>query len=292
MTTPAEHEFYKQKIAQLTPAIPVQVKKLSHQEIKHPAKFSTGFVQIFRELLIENLRKPWRFPEPLVLDPFAGVGTIHELRPEFVTFGMEIEQEWADCSHFTYCGDSTTMPDYWTGMFQAICTSPVYGNRMSDHHTPGDCSECFGVGTFEIDVTQLGDLSRRLHRDTCPKCQGTGKESSKRMTYRHVLGHELQPNNTGQFQFTQNEYKQLHFAVYQECYRVLEPGGIMIVNVSDHIRQGKRQPVCKWHELALKRTGFTHIRTQEVNTTRMGFGANHDLRVETEEFQIYRRAGP
>jgi len=530
----------------MTSQIPVPTKFLG-QDAKHPAKFSAGFIDIFRELLIEQLRKPWKFPEPLVLDPFAGVGTIHELRPEFVTFGMEIEPEWADCSPFTYCGDSTQMPNYWQDMFQAVVTSPcleqselvlthdlrwvpagdvqagdellafdefspgekvggrpmrrryrvatvtqsyaakkecvavcldngqrvicttdhpwlanryshkteafrwveakdllafpyvsrqftpwqqeqsfdagwlsgmfdgegsiyfgthgapklsmsqkvgplsdrfvsgmteldikvasyekskssdvmthmvtggvpdilstlgrlrpdrlianfmngnqienctvqpervkvvavipvgmqniqgittstgtyigagflhhnTYGNRMADHHTPGDCSECGGLGYFEADVTTIGDHLPNIRHAQCPKCLGTKKESSKRMTYRHVLGRELNPGNTGMYQFTQNEYKQLHYAVYEECHRILEPGGIMIVNVSDHIRKGQRQPVCQWHKGAMRNAGFTHVRTQEVSTNRMGFGANSDVRVDTEEFQIYRKA--
>jgi hypothetical protein len=63
---------------------------------KHPAKFSAGFIDVFRALLTQHLYTPWKYPEPLIFDPFAGVGTIHQLRPEFTTYGYEIEPEWAN----------------------------------------------------------------------------------------------------------------------------------------------------------------------------------------------------
>lgn len=232
------------------PQIPTDPHKLGETR-KHPAKFSNGFIEIFREMLLQYLQVPWKYETPLVLDPFAGVGTIHQLRPQFATFGVEIETEWADMSQFTYQGDSTSLPDHWTGMFQAICTSPVYGNRMSDHHDAQD--------------------------------------SSKRNTYKHVLGHDLAHNNTGMYQFTQSEYRRLHEKVYAECWRVLELGGIFILNVSDHIRKGERMPVAAWHRSVLNSVGFNFLRNQDVQTQRLGFGANSSQRVESEQIMIFRR---
>src|SRR4051812_9154581 len=95
---------------------------------RHPAKFSNGFIDIFRSLLHQHLYTPWKYPEPLVFDPFAGVGTIHQLRPEFMTYGYEIEPEWAAASEFTICGDSTNLPAAWNNTFAAVVTSPTYGN--------------------------------------------------------------------------------------------------------------------------------------------------------------------
>jgi len=233
--------------------IPTDPHYLGQPAPKHPAKFSAGFIEIFRELLGNWLPRPWKYDTPLVLDPFAGVGTIHQLRPQFATFGLEIEQEWADCSEFTYCADSTQMSEYWTGMFQAIVTSPTYGNRMADHHN--------------------------------------AKDASKRNTYKHTLGHDLQPNNTGQMQFGQYGYYSIHEKVYKECRRVLEAGGLFILNVSDHIRQGERIEVCKWHAGILKSLDFELMFEHPVVTQRLGFGANGNLRVPNEVIYVFRK-GP
>ena len=268
------------------PQVPTDPKYLG-QERKHPAKFSNGFIQIFREMLNVHLQLPWTYDTPLVLDPFAGVGTIHELRPEFATFGVEIEPEWAAMSEFTYNGDSTSLPEYWTNMFQAVVTSVTYGNRMADHHELGKCTTCDGKGYNNAPLSSQLTGTQVDHQ--CNKCLGTGKESSKRNTYKHVIGHDLNPRNTGMYQFTQQKYKNLHETAYVECWRVLEPGGIFILNCSDHIRQGKVMPVSAWHRSVLQAQGFKHIKTQDVNTQRLGFGANGSQRVDSEQIMIFRK---
>jgi DNA modification methylase len=269
--------------------IPTAQNFLNLPEPKHPAKFSKGFIEIFRTLLKQHLQVPWRYPEPLVLDPFAGVGTIHQLRPEFVTYGLEIEKEWADCSEFTFHCDSRKMPAEWTSLFDAVVTSPTYGNRMADHHEPGPCSQCNGEGFFRIEVTKVGDLVPQFQVDTCPKCLGSGKESSKRNTYRHTLGRPLDTNNTGMYQFTQMRYKELHAEVYANCMRVLADDGLMIVNISDHIRQGELMKVTEWHRLQLHSMGFRFQAMETVHTQRLGFGENHDARAENETILVFRK---
>jgi DNA modification methylase len=248
---------------------------------KHPAKFSTGFIDIFRGLLQQHLYTPWKYPEPLVLDPFAGVGTIHQLRPEFTTYGYEIEPEWAAASEFTICGDSTNLPAAWNNTFAAVVTSPTYGNRMADHHEPGTCSECGGARYV------MNEDGAGAYR--CPKCDGAGVENSKRNTYRHTLGRQLSDNNTGQFQSTQRNYYTLHEAVYKQCWRVIEPNGLMIVNVSNHIRLGKEVDVCSMHKKILSDIGFKLITREEVATPRYGFGQNGQLRVDHEYIYVYRK---
>jgi phage FluMu protein Com len=267
--------------------IPDHKKFLFQPEPKHPAKFSAGFIDIFRELLAAYLAVPWKYDTPLVLDPFAGVGTIHQLRPHFATFGLEIEQEWAECSEFTYCADSTAMSEYWTGMFQAVCTSPTYGNRMADHHEASErCTKCGGTCSVlsQLPAGGLGEIE-------CPRCKGKGFNNYQRNTYKHTLGHDLQSNNTGMYQFTQLDYHELHVKVYQECRRVLEAGGLFILNVSDHIRKGERVQVCKWHLDILKSLDFQLLYEQSVNTQRLGFGANRDSRVEGEKIYVLKK-GP
>jgi hypothetical protein len=127
----------------------------------------------------------------------------------------------------------------------------TYGNRMADHHE--------------------------------------AKDDSKRNTYRHTLGRPLSTNNTGQYQSTQQNYWDLHEDVYTQCWRVIEPDGLMIVNVSNHIRQGKEVDVCSMHKKILSDIGFKLITREEVATPRNGFGQNGQLRVEKEMIYVYRK---
>ena len=61
--------------------------------------------------------------------------------PQAEFYGYEIEPEWADQARANgLCvttGDCRQM-HYPDAMFDAICTSPTYGNRMADHHEARD----------------------------------------------------------------------------------------------------------------------------------------------------------
>jgi tRNA G10 N-methylase Trm11 len=100
----------------------------------------------------------------IVVDPFAGTGRIHELShvPGVRTVGVEIEPEWARLSSGTVVADALALPVADSSV-HAICTSPTYGNRHADHH------------------------------EAC--------DPSLRRTYRHDLGRELHPNNSGRLQW-------------------------------------------------------------------------------------------
>ena len=89
-------------------------------KIKHPAKYTDVLLPIFEEML-NGCNK--------VLDPFAGTGKIHSL--PFETVGVEIEPEWAQMSNNTIVGDATDL-QFANCEFDAICTSPTYGNRMAE----------------------------------------------------------------------------------------------------------------------------------------------------------------
>ena len=192
----------------------------------HPATYTDALLPIFAELLLKSHGSSTPDtsgvrgasvvvgPGPAkILDPFAGIGKITRLRswlPTAEFYGYEIENEWAEEARAAGCtcttGDSRQM-HYPDAMFDAICTSPTYGNRMADHHEA---------------------------RDTSP-----------RHTYRHTLGRPLTPVNSGALQWGE-EYRALHLAVWTECRRVLKPGGIFVLNVKDHIRGGVLQEVSNW----------------------------------------------
>ena len=161
--------------------------------------------------------------------------------PQAEFYGYEIEPEWAEQARAAGCnvttGDSRQM-HYPDAMFDAICTSPTYGNRMADHHE--------------------------------------ARDASPRHTYRHVLGRPLTPGNSGALQWGE-EYRALHVAVWTECRRVLKPGGIFVLNVKDHIRGGVLQEVSNWHAVTLLMLGFVCTRRVHVPCPGQRHGANGQL---------------
>lgn len=223
----------------------------------HPAVFNDKVLVAIRDMLKYLSVKT-------ILDPFAGVGRIHELRPMYETYGVEIEPEWADYyPQWTTAGDSVELEDVLAAAgfperYDAVVTSPVYGNRMSDHHD--------------------------------------AKDGSKRNTYRHKLGRALHPNNAGQMQWGR-EYRNLHSKVWKACTNVIhagwaadsKPDGYFILNIKDHIRSGERIEVAKWHVNMLHSLGWKLAENQKVKTRGNRYGANADLRVDFEYVLLFER---
>ncbi len=186
-------------------------------------------------------------PELRVLDPFAGVGTIHAL--PYWTVGVEIEREWAAADHRTFVGDATALP-FDAASFDAVVTSPCYGNRMADHHE--------------------------------------ARDPSLRHTYRHYLGRPLSPDSAGALQWG-DAYREMHRRAWIEVFRVLRPGALCLVVISDHVRKGQRQRVVDWHLSTLLDIGFSVEQVLSVGTRRLRHGANAGLRVVGEKILVVQR---
>lgn len=240
------------------------------QEIKHPAKFSPTIIDAIRELLDGN---DWmdKATVPSILDPMAGTGGVLKLLDDEATrmqFGQvdahwwlnEIEPEWAAvCQEklALYHADGSVTTWDWLNAYclrrlqvDVVITSPTYGNRMADHHRAGD--------------------------------------DSRRITYKHVLGRDLHPNNSGQLQWGA-KYREFHRAAWKNVWEVLKPGGVFILNVSDHVRAGRVVRAAAWHLMTCRVLGFQVIETRRVPTPRMRMGANGDVRVEHEMVYMMRK---
>jgi DNA modification methylase len=110
----------------------------------------------------------------------------------------------------------------------------------------------------------------------------------KRHTYRHSLNRALTANNSGAMQWGA-KYKELHMKAWLECYRVLKVGGVFILNISDHIRNGAVVPVTQWHVDEIIKIGFTQIEHIKAETKRQRHGQNGGLRLGHESVVVFNK---
>ena len=204
----------------------------------HPAKFTKAL-------------EPYLQANGLVLDPFAGTGRIGKMVAG-TAVGVELEREWAiqgrEYNTRMVIGNSILLP-FKDNTFDAIVTSPAYGNRMADRHD--------------------------------------AKDGSLRRSYRHLLGRNLTFGNTGGMHWC-DKYRRTHMLAYAECVRVLKRGGMFVLNISDHIRKGRRVPVSDWHTQTLIDLGLTYLSNLDIETPRMRFVANRK-RAEREHVRRFSK---
>lgn len=208
----------------------------------HPARYTGSILEVMARVLPRA---------GTVLDPFAGTGRIHMLATgRRTTVGVELEPEWARLHRDTIVGSALALP-FAADTFDAIATSPCYGNRMADTWAAAHKYE---------HRTYSGDLGRKLHRD-----------------------------NAGQLQWGP-KYQEFHEKAWAEAARVLKPDGVFLLNVKDHIRGGELQPVTQWHVDTLGAIGLHPVETIAVKTPSLTRGRNHELRAPCEWVIKFTRA--
>jgi SAM-dependent methyltransferase len=213
---------------------PQPVKKPGRGGTPHPAVFSDPILDVIADLLAVHRH---------VLDPFAGTGRIHALAERgWDTVGVEIEPEWAAMHPRTRVGNALTL-DFDDAAFDAVATSPTYGNRLADHHRAFD--------------------------------------PEARRSYAHDLGRDLHHDNSGALQWG-DTYRSFHRDAWAEAARILRPGGRFVLNVKDHIRKGVWVDVAGWHIRTLSELGLVVVAVRPVPTDSYHLGANHDRRAPAE----------
>jgi hypothetical protein len=263
----------------------------------HPAKWSARVLDVLTELVeaeAERLDQRVR-----VLDPFAGVGrqrladALGSAAVISVT-GVELQPEWSGTmvsrldpiDTDTVNGDATDLPAEWSGRFDVIATSPCYGNRMADHHDAADrCKACDGTGLDgppDAEYPPAAVAGQRSGPGPCPTCKGQGL--SWRNTYAHALrrqGGDLVLGSAAGLQWGR-AYRRLHADAIMEMLRCTTEGGLVLVNMSNHVRDGEEQLVVEWwvNELLVRQCSIVEVR--RVRTPRQGFGANGGTRVDGE----------
>lgn len=202
----------------------------------HPAKFSDPVLDRIELMLASNVDY-----RPLVIDPFAGTGKVHQLSAVRCV-GVEIEPEWAEMHPGNIVANALMLP-FPDGTFEGLITSPCYGSRLADSHN--------------------------------------ARDGSVRHSYTHTLGRKLHPGNAGQLQWG-DKYRLFHEMAWAESLRVLKVGAFLIINISNHIRHGREQPVTEWHLNWFLTHGCSITELDRVYTKRLREGANYKARVEGE----------
>lgn len=277
----------------------------------HPAVFSDAIIPVIGKML-ENAEASGH----RVLDPFAGVGRIHELRPQFETVGIEIEPEWATVSPHTVVANALHLP-FPNRSFRFAASSPCYGNRMADSHDAKEkCKACKGRGRIDTDKAgwleafrqgkQCGGSSiegpaSAIYWVECEKCGGKGYRSYTRLTYTHRMraftgdpGRKLHADNAATLQWGKS-YRELHASAWAEMTRVVTD--VFILNIKDHYRtvgKGEEkeqvlQGVPDWHARILESLGWGMVKDVEVEVPHMGFGQNREARDDAEHVMLFRR---
>ena len=214
----------------------------------HPAPFSRELMPYFAQLLEGSSR---------IFDPFAGIGRIFELEsllPSTRIYANEIEPEWAHKHPHTKVGNALDLPAP-SQTYDAICTSPCYGNRLADAHNP--------------------------------------KDSSKRISYKFNLGRDPHPDSSATLQWGA-AYRDFHRRAWAEIVRTLEYGGRFVLNCKDHIRNKRVMPVCGFHVESLQSLGLVLHNVVGVHTPALRYGANSAARAGDAElvFLFYRERHP
>lgn len=248
--------------------------------VKHPAKWSK---EVLEEIAAYAVREALRNPaELLACDPFAGVGLarLRAALPEHWTvIGGELEPEWAAASGPGCVVADALRPPWGPDSIDVVVSSLAYGNRMADSYPGGGvCRRCAGLGT----VSPLIDPS------PCDRCGGGGRDVSSRMTYRIALGRPLSRGSAARVQWGP-EFRGLHGRALARMAHYLKPGGLVMLNLSNHIRGRQVVPVVEWHLHALVRLGFLVQEVREVGTRRYGHGANREARVDAEHLLMFRK---
>lgn len=248
------------------------------EQAKHCAPWSRAVLDEIEQVLAQ--RRVWEGSRGL--DPFAGSGLdrLAACDDRIEWTGVEIEPEWACADERIVVGDATRLDELFEARtFTIAATSCTYGNRMADTYDgAGTCRACDGTGNVEPPI----------ETHDCERCDGTGRDKSKRVTYRLALGRMPTPGSTAVMQWG-GPYRQMHRLAWRQLHRVMRRDGLVLVNVSDHVRKGRVMEVADWHRDALIATGLRLVDDRRIATPRMRFGANHEARVDHERLLVLRK---
>jgi hypothetical protein len=220
---------------------------------RHPAKWTDELFPVIAELL--------QFPKKgKLIDNMAGTCKVVLLREhgfEGEIYCAEIEDPWAKQGNglvhqadVVWVGDSRFLP-YEDEFFDFFATSPTFANRMADHHK--------------------------------------ARDKSRRNTYKHAIGRDLTPGNTGMMGWLGKEgeeYRLTNRQIMQCLHRKLKPRARGVFEMKDHFRTLKtggpqvRQYVTRWWLRMMQAISFIILDKVDVPVEGNRQGENHDARME------------
>lgn len=247
----------------------------------HPAKWSRALLPEIGEILTAEFPPDRDDPtNPRILDPFAGRGLcdLESTWPWADWSGVELEREWAAAHPGIVHASVLDMP--WDRpTFDALVTSPCFGNRMADSHDAKDaCGACSGSG-------RRPTMGGGDNAEACRNCKGSGL--SDRITYRHKLGRPLTDGSAAGMQWGR-EYRDFHMAAWAATLAALKPRALIVVNVANHLRGGIEQRVVEWHLTAWFQLGATLDHVRHVGTRKARKGSNREQRIDGEKLLVLR----
>ena len=213
---------------------------------KNPAKFTDSIIDVIASKISE-------WGGQMFLDPFGGSGKVASIKNliQCEVHCNDIEKGWKeDYPVDKWYNQDAEFLDTNGILYDAIITSPTYGNRMADHHN--------------------------------------AKDGSKRITYTHRYGEKLSEGNTGVMHFGK-EYKLKHTNIFRHLIHLIHNNGLVMVNVSNFIRRGEEVDVVGWWKEMLSSLGLVFVEEVLIDTPRMRFGANREKRVNKESLLIYKK---
>lgn len=163
----------------------------------------------------------------------------------------ELEFPWAaQCPRPVVVSDANHLP-FPDRAFSAWVSSFTYGNRMADQYK--------------------GDA-----------------KGSTRYTYRLALGQPLHQANTGRLQWG-HDYREAHRPILAELWRVTRRGGLGILNISNHIRKDREEPVVEWVIGHMLLSAWVLEEARPIPTPRQRNGKNGEKRVGHEWLLRFRK---
>lgn len=224
------------------PDIDERRKFYPHDTGDDETKWAAGGLSVFHHpakmqlLLTQELIRYYTKPGDSILDPFGGTGTtgwgvlvgrdvtLMELEPVFQPLLEYIKENWvsswstfqATNSEYSKMGELTLlfgdsnnlMKQLPTNSINAIITSPPYANLQVGKETEREQEFVGGLRTMKEQMRQYG--SDKAH-----------------------------PANFGRYNTFQFNLKMQ--AIYNECFRVLVPGGVYVSVTKDSMRGNQRQ---------------------------------------------------
>ncbi|MFH1627493.1 MAG: DNA methyltransferase [Pseudomonadota bacterium] len=296
------------------------------EAFSHPAKFAPGLI---RRIYQHCLEQGYVRKGETIVDPFGGIGAGGimaayaglswigvELETKFVTLAIEnFEMHKYPCSRMGYPqpaiiqGDSRRLSQVLQEA-DLIATSPPFvdclhqteGGMLTPHqradhgrneNAASVLARDYGTTPGQIGGMKAGDVGAVV---TSPPYEGTELQGGPTKDGQGYTGGKRCFNEygitDGQIGAEKSEsYWQAVADVYRECWKILKPGGVIVVVLKSYIKQGRRVPLPMQTLKLLIHLGFEpleRIKAMLVKET-VTAGLFGDVRKVKERKSFFRR---